>query len=346
MPLSRLQAWFIASIVATVVTARAVPMAAGAQPAALEPPPGTSKGLEKAYPSRPIRLIIGGPVGGSPDINARLIAAEMSKQLEQQVVVDNRPGAGGIISLEIVARAAPDGYTIGQVTSNFVTNRSLYAKLPYDSERDFQPLAFQGSSGQVLAVTPSLPIRSVKELIAHARANPGKLSYGGLGIGSVQVLSMELFKFHTASNIVFVAYKSIPQAINDAIGGQIHLICDPAPSMIPFVRSGKLRGLAVTSLKRSVAAPELPTLDEAGIPGFDSTFRTTGFVLPAKAPRDIVLRLNAEINKAMQSPLVAEKFAANGYTGGGGTPEQFAELLRTETAKWGKLIKAMGLTAN
>lgn len=342
----RLQFWFIAPVVATVVTALTVPAVACAQTPSTEPAHGMSTSAEKTYPSRPMRLISAGQVGGSPDIIARLIAAEMSRQIAQQVVVDNRPGAGGIISLEIVARAAPDGYTIGQTTSNFVTNRSLYAKLPYDSEKDFEPVVFQGSGIHILSVTPSLPIRTVKELIVHARANPGKLSYGGLGVGSIQVLTMELFKFQTASNIVFVAYKSIPQAINDIISGQIHLICDPATSSLPFVRAGKLRGLGVTSLKRSAAAPELPTLDEAGVPGYEATFRVGGFVLPAKTPHAIVLRLNAEINKAMQSPLVAEKLAANGNTGGGGTPEHYAELLRAETAKWAKVIKAMGITPN
>jgi tripartite-type tricarboxylate transporter receptor subunit TctC len=216
--------------------------------------------------------MISGPIGGMMDINARLIATELTKQMGQQVIVDNRPGAGGIIAMEIVARAAPDGYTIGQVASNFAANPSLYAKLPYDSEQDFQPVVYTGFSTLILAVTPALPIRSVKELLAHARANPGKLSYGGLGAGSVQVLSMELLKHQTGANIVLVSYKSDQQAITDVMGGQV-----------------------------------------------------------------------TEINKALLSPLIAEKFAANGYTAGGGTPEQYAAQLREEAVKWAKVIKAAGI---
>ncbi len=296
----------------------------------------------QAYPSRPIRLIVVSAPGGGPDINARLIATEISKQTGQQVVVDNRPGASGIIGFEGLARAAPDGYTIGQFTFNSVTNPSLFVKLPYDSEKDFQPVISQGAGAAILTVTPSLPIHSVKDLIEHARANPGKLSYGGLGMGSPQTLSIELLKFQTGTNIVQVSYKGIPQAIADVIGGQIHIVSESIQSILPHVRSGRLRGLGVTSLKRLPAAPELPTLDEAGIPGYEATF-SNGYAVPAGVPREIVIRLNAEFNKALHSPTVIEVFVANGRTMGGGTPEQYAEHLRSETAKWAKIIKAAGI---
>ena len=296
----------------------------------------------QAYPFKSIRLIVPSAPGGGPDLNARLIANEIGKQMAQQVVVDNRPGASNIIGLEALARAAPDGYTFGYLSQNFVTNPGLFAKLPYDGEKDFQTVIMHGSSTFLLTVTPALPVRTVKDMIDYARANPGKLSYGGNGSGSTQTLSLELLKFQTGTNIVHVAYKGVQQAIADVIGGQIHIVCDSIASILPLVRSGRLRGLGVTTLERSPVAPELPTLDESGMPGFDVT-TTTGYAVPAGVPHEIVMRLNAEINKALQSPTVAAKFAANGQTIGGGTPERYAEHIRRETEKWGKVIKAAGI---
>ena len=295
-----------------------------------------------AYPSRPIRLMVPTAPGAGPDINARLIASEIGKQLGQQVVVDNRAGASGIISFETLARAAPDGYTLGYLNQNFLTNPSLFVKLPYDSTKDFLPVILHGSSSFLLTVTPSLPIRSVKDLIAQARANPGKFSYGSAGVGSAQTLAMELLKLQTDTNIVRVIYKGIQQAITDAIGGQIDIVCDNIASILPQARAGRLRGLGVTSLKRSPVAPELPTLDEAGIPGYEYTV-AGGYAVPAGVPHAIVMRLNTEINKALQLPMVIEKFATNGQTAGGGTPQQFAQHIRSETAKWAKVIKAAGI---
>jgi tripartite-type tricarboxylate transporter receptor subunit TctC len=259
------------------------------------------------------------------------------------VVVDNRPGAAGIIGYEVLARAAPDGYTFGYMTFAFITNPSLFSKLPYDSVRDFQPVIFQSSATWLLTVTPSLPIRSVKDLTEHARANPGTLSYGSAGMGGGQHLVMELFKAQTGTNIVHVAYKGVQQAISDVISGEIHIVCDNIASIFPHVQSGRLRGLGVTTLKRSPVVPELPTIAEAGIPGYEAAF-TPGYIVPARMPHEIVMRLNAEINKALQSPTIAEKFRANGATIVGGTPEQFAEHIRSETAKWSKVIRAAGIT--
>lgn len=295
------------------------------------------------YPNRPIRLIVASAPGGNPDINSRNLASELSKQMGQQVVVENRPGASGIIGYEALARATPDGYTLGYISNLVATNPSVYAKLPYDFARDFQPLMLYLSGLNVLTVTPSLPVRSVKELIEHARANPDKLSYGTSGIGASPHLSMELFKSMTGTAIVHVGYKGTQQAMTDLIGGQIDVMCDNVGPLLPLVRSGRLRGLGVTALKRSPVLPDLPTLDESGIPGYELT-TWGGFAVPALVPRDISLRLNAEINKALLSPAVLQPLAAHSLTPEGGTPERFAEHVRRESEKLGKLIKSIGIT--
>ena len=238
-------------------------------------------GSGQAYPTKPIRIIMPFASGGASDISARNLANELGLQLGQQVVVDNRPGASGIIGYEMLARAAPDGYTLGYITSGFTTNPSVFSKLPYDSTRDFQPLILFSSSPHLLAVTPSLPIRSVKELIEQARAKPGTLSFGSSGIGAGSHLAIELLKVMTNTNMVHVPYKGIQQAITDVIGGQIQLVCDNIPSILPHVRSGRVRALAVATLKRSPVVPELPTIDEAGIPGYELT-TWGGYALPAR----------------------------------------------------------------
>jgi tripartite-type tricarboxylate transporter receptor subunit TctC len=293
----------------------------------------------QGYPSKPIRLIVPYAAGGSPDITSRLVANELSRQMGQQVVVDNRAGAAGIIGTEMIARAAPDGYTLGYVAFSFATNPSLYAKLPFDTLRDFQPVASMLYSVNLLAVAPSLPIRSVKELIEHARANPDKLSYGITGGGTSVTLSMELFKFMTGTRLVAISYKATQQAILDLTAGRLDAFCDNMASILPHARAGRVRGIGVTSLKRSPAVPEVPTIDEAGVPGFEM-IPWSGYMFPARVPREIVMRLNAEINKALLSQAVQEKFAAVGYIPGGGTPEQFAEFIRKETDKWAKVIEA------
>ena len=308
----------------------------------LAPGFAASQAPSTSYPSKPLRLIVPTAAGGGPDINARLIAGELGKQLGQQVVVDNRPGASGVVGFETLARAAPDGYTLARLTSNFTTNPSLFVKLPYDSARDIQPIIFESSGTFLLTVTPALPIRSVKELIEHARAYPGKLSYGSVGVGGPHTLAVELLKSLTGTSMTQVAYKGAQPAITDAIGGQIQVMCDLMVSILPHVRSTRLRGLGVTSLKRSSAVPELPTIAEAGVAGYEMT-TTGGYAVPTGVPRDIVMRLNAGINTALQSPAIAEKFAAGGATIVGGTPEYYAETIRAETAKWAKVIKAAGI---
>jgi len=294
------------------------------------------------YPSKPIRLIVPSASGGAPDIGARSLASDLSTQMGQQVVVDNRPGASSIIGLEMAARAAPDGYTFVYLSNTVATNPSLYLKLPYDVVRDFQPIIHATAGLNLLAVTPSLPVRSVKELIDHARANAGRLSYGSSGIGASTHLSMELLKSMTGTNIVFVAYKGSQQAITDVIGGQIHMVCEVISTILPHVRSGRVRALGVTSLTRLPLAPEVPTLDESGLPGFEIT-NWSGYAVPARVPRHIVLRLNAEIYKAQLSPLGSKAISDRGAVAIGGTPEQFAQHIRRETEKLGKLIKTAGI---
>jgi len=296
----------------------------------------------QAYPTRPLRLIVASAPGGSPDINARELAHELFKQLGQQVVVENRPGASGIIGLEALARATPDGYTLGITTNLVSTNPSLYAKLPYDFFRDFQPVIFYFRGINVLTVSPSSPIRSVKELIDHARANPGKLTFGSSGVGATPHMTMELFKSMTGTSMVHVPYKGTQQAVTDVIAGQIDILCDNLASLMPLVKAGRVRAIAVTSLKRSAVLPDVPTLDESGLPGYELT-GWLGVAVPKGVPREIVAKLNAEINKALQAPAITRGIASRGGTPAGGTPEEFADHVRREMDKMGKLIKSLGV---
>jgi tripartite-type tricarboxylate transporter receptor subunit TctC len=294
------------------------------------------------YPSRPIRLIVPSAPGGAPDITSRELANELTKQMGQQTFVDNRPGAGMIIGLEALKRAAPDGYTFGFVGITVATNPSLYAKLPYDFERDFRPVIFHARSFNVLTVSLSLPVRSVGQLIEHAHANPDRLKFGSQAIGASPHLSMELFKTMTHTAIVHVPYKGTQQAVTDVMGGQIEILCDNLSSMLPYVQSGRVRALAVTSLQRLAPIPELPTLHESGLPGYEISV-WAGFVVPVGVSPKLVQRLNFEINKALASPAISNAIALRGAAAVGGTPEQFAEHVRNETEKFGKLIKAAGI---
>ena len=296
----------------------------------------------QAYPARPIRLIVPSAPGGTPDIQARIIANELTKQMGQQVVVDNRAGASGIIGYETIAKAAPDGYTLGYAAFPFIINRLTYAKLPYDSEKDFQPVILQILNTNILTVTPGLPVQSVRELVDYARAQPGKLSYGSTGDGTSQQLSIELFKSMTGTRIEQVPYKAMQQAMIDTIAGQIQVLVENAASVAPHVQARRLRALGVTGLKRMPMAPELPTISEAGLPGYEMA-PSSGYIFPARTPRNTLMRMNAELNKALKSPAFAEKVAPVGGEAQGGTPEHFAEHIRKEAEKWGKVIKAAGI---
>jgi tripartite-type tricarboxylate transporter receptor subunit TctC len=279
--------------------------------------------------------------GGGPDVTARLLATDMSQQMGRQFVIDNRAGAAGSIGTEMIVRAAPDGYTIGYGSiSTLAINRSLLASLPYDPDKDLQKIVQTYSAPNLLGATLSLPVRSVPELIDYAKNNPGKLTFGSNGSGTSPHLSGELFKHMTGTQIVHVPYKAAQQVITDMIGGQVHLTFNNVGLILPHVKAGRIRGLGVTGLKRLPAAPELPTIAEA-VPGFEVT-AWAGVVAPIGVPKAIVARLSAEINKALASPVLKEKYAALGYDLVGGTPGEFDAFARKEVAKWAEVIKRSG----
>lgn len=303
-----------------------------------------SAAAAQTYPNRPLRIILPSAAGGLPDIQARLIANELGRQLGQTVVVDNRPGGSTLIGFEAIAKATPDGYSIGYATFPVATNPSMHLKLPYDFERDFRPVIHQVSALNILAVSPAAQIASVQELVTRARASPDKFSYGISAWGASNHLSIELLTMMTGARLVAVPYKAIQQAIADAAAGQIHVVCDNMGSIMPHVKAGRMRGLGVTSPQRSPAMPDLPTVAEQGLPGYE-IMPWSGYVVPKQTPIAIVTRLNAELNKALFSPAVSERMAVMGSVPVGGTPEQFGEHVRRETAKWAKVIKSAGIKA-
>jgi len=295
-----------------------------------------------AYPTKPIRIIVGSSAGGGGDTVARLMSHAMSAALGQQVIIDNRPGAAGNIGADIVAKAASDGYTLLFVFSGHVTNPSLYPKLPFDTVRDFAPIILLATNESVLVVHPALPAKSVKDLIALARQHPGKYSIAALPSSS-QHLGSELFKLQAGIDLVYVPYKGNAAALADVLGGQVPIMFNTLTVALPQVQSGKLRALAVAGAKRSRLAPDLPTVSEAGLPGF-SFNGWYGFVAPAKTPRPIVERLNQTLVKALKTPEVAERMAGMGNEIIGSTPEEFDALIRSEIPKWAKVIKAAKIT--
>jgi tripartite-type tricarboxylate transporter receptor subunit TctC len=291
-----------------------------------------------AYPDRPIRLIVPSAAGGGPDIGSRLIAAELSKQLGQNIVVENRAGASGVIGTEAIAHATPDGYTFGQGNFNSLSaNRIVMAKLPYNPEKDLQPVMFAYLSRNMLAVNRSVPVNSVADLITHAKANPGKLMYGSVGVGSSMHFSGALFCLMTGVDMRHVPYKGAPAAITDVVSGQIHLMFDNIQSIGPHVAAGRLRGIAVTTGNRASSYPDLPTVGET-LPGFEVA-PWAGYVVPAGVPKPIVQRLNVELNKALTAPSVRDKLVAMGLEPRGGTPEDFGQFVRKEYAKWSDVAK-------
>jgi tripartite-type tricarboxylate transporter receptor subunit TctC len=271
-----------------------------------------------------------------------MLGERLQRLWGQPIVVENRPGGQNVVGAIAAARATPDGYTFGITTNLVSTNPSLYARLPYDFFRDFAPVVFYFRGVNVLTVAPSSPIRSVKELIDHARAHPGKLTFGSSGVGATPHLTMELFKSMTGTSMVHVPYKGTQQAVTDILGGQIDILCDNLASLIPLVQSGRLRALAVTSLKRSAVVPDLPTLDESGLPGYELT-GWLGVAAPKAVPKDVVLKLNAEINKALKAPAVVKGITARGGTPAGGTPEEFADHVRRQMDNMSKLLKGLGI---
>ena len=295
-----------------------------------------------AYPTKPIRLVVPFPAGGTTDILARAVAQRLTEAWGQPVVVDNRPGAGGNIGSELVAKSTPDGYTLEMGTvGTHAINPSLYAKMPYDHVKDFAPVILVAGVPNVLVVNPAVPAQSVAELIAYAKANPGRLNFASSGSGTSIHLSGELFKVMAGVDMMHVPYKGSSPALADLLGGQVQLMFDNLPSSLAQIKAGKLRALAVTSATRAAALPDVPTIAESGLPGFEAS-SWFGVLAPAGTPPAIVAKLNAEIDKWLATPEAKEKMLGQGANAAGGTPEDFARHIQIETAKWAKVVKASG----
>jgi len=298
------------------------------------------------YPTKPIRLIAPNEPGGPTDILARTLAQKLAVSLGQSVIVENRAGAGGNIGTQVAAGARPDGYTL--VTGNnatFGANITLYKNLPFDPVKGFAPIVLIGFQPNILCVHPSLPVNSVKQFIAYAKEHPGKLNYGASGQGQLAHLAAELFKGMTGTNLVYVGYKSAAPALIDLVSGQIHVMFATALSVKQHIQSGKVRPLAVTTAKRSAAFPDLPTIAEAGVPGFDAT-TWHGLFAPAGTPADIINRLNTEVNLILQMPDVLKLLESMGADIKGGTSRELADHVQSEIAKWAKVINTAGITLN
>ncbi len=296
------------------------------------------------YPDRPIRLIVPQAAGSATDNLARLLAAVLGPELGQTVIIEDRPGGALTIGLDLVAKSAPDGYTLGMgPIGALAITRHMVKKLPYDIERDFQPIANVTVGQMLLAVSPQLPVHSVKELIEYAKAHPGKLTNASSSNGSPGHVGAELFKYMSDTNIVHVPYRGGALAIQDLMAGRVDVMFESLQSIAPFAQAGKVHALAVTADHRSPAFPDLPTVAEAGVPGYVAA-TWSGVIAPAGVPRAIVGKLNATINKAMKSQAFLTKFENTGDEPGGGTPEEFMALIKADSAKWGELIKRAGIT--
>ncbi len=294
------------------------------------------------YPDHPIRFIVPQAAGSATDTVARILAAELSKQFGQQVIVDDRPGGALTIGLDLVAKSPPDGYTIGMgPIGALAITRHMVAKLPYNIERDFQPIALVARGHLMLAVSPKLPVHSVRELVDYAKKNPGKLTNASSSNGSPGHVGGELFKYMTETEIVHVPYRGGAPAITDLIAGHVDLMFESLQSIAAFARDGKVRALGVSGAARSPAFPDLPTIAEAGVPGYLAP-TWTGVIAPAGVPRPIVDKLNAAINKALTSESFKEKFAKIGDEPAGGTPEEFAATIKANSAKWGDVVRRSG----
>ena len=312
---------------------------------AAHPAIAQEKAAADSYPNRPIRYIIPYAVGGGTDILGRIVAQRLSERLGQQVVVDNRPGATAIIGSEILARSAPDGYTMMTANIAHGANPFLHKELPYDTIRDFAPVTLMAVLPNLLVVHPSVPAKSVPEFIALAKSKPGQLTYGTAGGGSANHLAMELFKVSTGTNIIHVPYKGGGPAVVDLVGGQINAIFLTVPPALQHVRAGKLRALGISSNQRSAALPDVPTVMEAGVPGFE-VYEWQGIVVPAGTPKAIIDRLHRDITHVLELPDVRERISGLGAEVKAGTPAEFAQFIRRELALWAKVVKQAGLRAD
>jgi tripartite-type tricarboxylate transporter receptor subunit TctC len=297
---------------------------------------------QSSFPSRPMRIIVPAAPGGGTDYTARLIAQRLTSSLGQSVVVDNRAGASGNIGVEIAAKAAPDGHTLVMPITSFAMNPHLFRKLPFDTVRDFSPIALAAVAPLYLVVNPSLPVKSVSELMTLAKSKPGSLNYANSGNGTSAHLAGELFKKMAGVDLVSLPYKGGGPAVIDLIAGRVQVYFSTIPAAIQQVQAGRLRGLAVTSAKRVDLIPDVPTVGESGLPGFEIV-AWFGVFAPAGTPGPIIARLNSEINETMRMPETRKQFATHGLVPGGGTSEELGAFLKAELAKWGALIKQIGL---
>ena len=303
----------------------------------------TAHAHAQSYPAKPVRIIVPWTAGGTADLLARVLAQKMTESFGQQVIADNRPGAGGLIGTEIAAKAAPDGHTLlmGTTAPNSVAP-SLYSKIPFDPARDFAYLSLVARTCYVLSVHPSMPVKTVRDLIALAKARPGSLDYGSAGHGTSNHMAMALFESLAGIKLVHVPYKGTGQALADLVAGQIPVLFGNILSCLPYVRAGRLRALGVSSAKRSVAVPDVPTIAEAGVPGYVTT-TWHGWLAPAGTPSPVVQRLSGEIARVVKSPDFIEKISTDGGEPVGSTPEQFTKHIAIEIARWRKVVKMTGM---
>jgi len=297
---------------------------------------------QTGYPSKPVRMVVPSSAGGGTDIVARIIAPELSKRLGQQVVIDNRPGAGTMIGIEVAAKSPPDGYTLLMGLSTLAINSALYKKVPYDPQRDFAPITQAVSSASIIVVHPSVPVKTVKELIAFARARQGQLNYASAGTGTYPHMTMELFLSMAKLKMVHIPYKGTGPAMIDMVAGQVATMAATILTGMPQIRAGRLRPLGITSAARSPIVPDIPTVAEAGLPGFESV-QWYGMLAPAKTPRDIVTRLHAEATAVLKQPEIRERLAGDGADLVGSTPEEFTRYIQSELVKWAKVARDAGI---
>ncbi len=299
---------------------------------------------QQKYPAKPVRLVLPFAAGSAVDVLARLYAQQMSENWKQQVVVDNRTGANGIIGSEIAARSAADGYTIGMGNiATLAINVSLYPKLPYDAQRDFAPISLAATISNCLVVHPSLPVKSVKDLVVLAKTRPGQLNYASGGVGSAQHIPMELLKAMTGINIVHIAYKGLTPAFNDVLAGQVPMMVSGVVTALPHHKTGRLRIIGTTGVKRTSATPGIPTIAET-LPGYEAD-SWTGFLAPTGTPADIIVRIHAEVVRISQLPETRERLTGLGFEVVGSSPEAFASLIKNDTARLGKVIRDAGIRA-
>jgi tripartite-type tricarboxylate transporter receptor subunit TctC len=298
----------------------------------------------QGWPSKPLRYIVPYPPGAFNDSLARIMSAELPKHLGQPVIVENKPGGNTLIGTEAAVKSPPDGYTLFGAALPFSVIQSLY-KLSFDVTKDFAPITLAGTTPNLLVANPNVPVNSVRELIAAAKAKPGGLNYASTGNGSSNHLSFELFKSMTGTQVTHVPYKGSAPAVTDLIAGQVQLMFDNTPNVLPHVKAGKLKALAVSSKKRSVLAPEVPTVDEAGVPGYDVTV-WFGILAPAGTPKEIVQRLNAEMVKVMRTPEVMDRFQKAGVDTVASSPEEFGTFLKGEVSRWAKVVQDANIKAD